>query len=84
MMYLSRFRAGRSAGSGRKVGVVLDAANEGREQPRDVRQVLQTEHLSRGMHVAQGDADQTRRHPGAGELDGVGIGAGAAGAASSW
>ena len=62
----------------REIGVGFDAGDERGEQVGGLVEVLERDHLDRAVHVAIGDAHQPGGDAGAGELDGVGVGPGAA------
>ena len=57
-----------------RVGVEL--LGESGQQVGGAVDVVQRNHLDRAVHVAVGNADQSRGHAGAADLDGVGVGAG--------
>ena len=64
----------------REVGVGFDAEGELGQQVGGLVDVVERDHLDRAVHVAVGDADEAGRDAAAGELDRVGVGAGAAAA----
>ena len=63
---------------GVKSALDFEVGDERGEQVGGLVDVVERDHLDRAVHVAVGNADQSRRDAGAGELDGVGVGAGAA------
>ncbi len=69
-----------SAVSATQVPVAAEALAEGGQQLHRRLDVAQVDHLDRRVHVAERDRDDAGGDPGAGDLEDVGVGAGAAAA----
>ena len=74
----TRSRSARTDASAAEVDVAVEAGGEGGDQLDGRLEVAEVDHLDRRVHVAQGDRDEPGRDPRAGDLDRVGVGAGAA------